>query len=127
VPKQYDATVKGMFEQSPEVWPVYAGLPPVPVRIIDADVSTMTAASDKVLRLLGEPPSLLDVNFQSGPDASLPGRVHLYNAALGQRHGLPVCSLVVLLAPKANLTAINGLYELTYPGRRSRTCASATG
>ena len=43
--------------------------------MIDADVSTVTAATDKVLRL-SEPDAVLHFDFQAGPDASVPGRVH---------------------------------------------------
>jgi hypothetical protein len=69
-----------------------------------------------VLRVRGTPDWLLDVNFQSGPDASIPGRAHLYNALLAARHGLLVRSLVVLLAPQANLTGIDGRYVQGFPG-----------
>jgi hypothetical protein len=98
--KRFDATVKGLLEFGPDDWPALAGYPQRQVEVVDADVSTYTGASDKVLRvhdLFGD--WLLDVNFQSGPDASLPGRMHLYNALLEYRHGLPVRSVAVLLAP----------------------------
>ena len=42
--------------------------------VIDADVSTVTGASDKVIRVRGPSVWLLDVNFQRGPDASVPRR-----------------------------------------------------
>ena len=45
--------------------------------IIAADVSTVSAATDKVLRVRGargKPDWLSDINFQSGPDASVPRR-----------------------------------------------------
>ncbi len=113
--KRYDATLKGLLERTPEAWPMLVGQRPAPVTVVDADVSTVTAASDKVLRVSGEPDWLLDVNFQAGPDASLPERVHLYNTLLRNRHRLHTRSLVVLLAPKAHLSAIDGRYEERYP------------
>jgi predicted transposase YdaD len=114
--KRFDATVKGLLEFGPEDWPALAGYPQRRVEVVDADVSTFTGASDKVLRvhdLFGD--WLLDVNFQSGPDASLPGRMHLYNALLEYRHGLPVRSVAILLAPKTNLAAINGYHARQFP------------
>jgi predicted transposase YdaD len=117
MPMPFDATLKGLLERSPDAWPVLAGLPQAPATVIDADVSTVTAASDKVLRVAGPEEYLLDVNFQRGPDASLPRRVHLYNTLLDTRHGLPVISLVVLLTPRAHLSSINGVYERSSPGQ----------
>lgn len=114
--KRFDATRKGLLEFGPKDWPALMGFPESPVEVVDADVSTFTGASDKVLRVR-DPWGhwLLDVNFQSGPDASLPKRMHLYNALLEYRHGLPVRSAAILLAPKANLTAINGHYTRQFP------------
>jgi len=114
--KPFDATLKGMLEWSPADWPALAGYPAETVEAIDADVSTFSGASDKVLRVRGTPDWLLDVNFQSGPDASIPGRAHLYNALLESRHQLLVRSLVVLLTPRANLAGIDGLYRRRFPG-----------
>ncbi len=105
-----------MLEWSPADWPALAGHPAAAAEVIDADVSTFSGASDKVLRVRGTPDWLLDVNFQSGPDASIPGRAHLYNALLAARHELLVRSLVVLLAPQANLTGIDGRYVQGFPG-----------
>lgn len=62
---------------------------------------------------LGEPVrEIVDLNFQSGPDGSLPGRLLLYSAALYSRFDVPVRSLVVLLRPKADGPNLNG--TLTY-------------
>jgi len=57
-------------------------------------------------------------DFQSGPDATVPRRTHRYNALLEDRHDLPVESIVVLLARKANLRTINGRYERRLPGEQ---------
>jgi predicted transposase YdaD len=84
---------------------------------VDADVSTVTAAADKVLLVRGEAGDRVQhLDFQAGPDASLPRRTHVYSALLEERHDLPVDSVVVLLRPEANLTAISGVYERRLPG-----------
>jgi hypothetical protein len=70
--KPFDATLKGMLEESPDDWPVLAGFPRAPAEVIDADVSTFSGAADKVLRVRGTPDWVLHLEFQAGPDASLP-------------------------------------------------------
>ncbi len=52
--KPYDATLKALLEASPSDWPRLAGFEPTGVEIIDGDVSTVTAATDKVLLLAGK-------------------------------------------------------------------------
>jgi hypothetical protein len=87
------------------------------VQVVDADVSTVTAAADKVLLVRAdEGDRIQHFDFQSGPDASVPRRTFGYSALLEGRHGLPVDSIVVLLRPDANLRDINGSYERSLPG-----------
>ena len=116
MPKPFDATLKMMLEAGPSDWLVLAGLPPRPGVVIDADVSAVTAATDKVIRVDDDPPWLFDLNFQTGADRSLPRRVHLYNTLLHERHGLPVRSTVILLTRDANLRSINGHYSRRFAG-----------
>src|ERR1700688_1522405 len=104
--KPYDATLKAMLESSPADWPRLAGFRVGRAEVIDADVSTVTAATDKVLRLSGDADAVMHFDFQAGPDAGLPRRVHGYSALLEERHGLPVHSVVVLLRPHADLRAM---------------------
>lgn len=114
--KPFDATLKGMLERNPADWLELAGYSGAEVEVIDADVSTFTAASDKVILVHGSPDWLLDINFQCGPDARLPEREHLYNTLLEYRHRMPTRSVVVLLTPDANLRAIDGQYLCQLPG-----------
>ena len=113
--KKFDVTLKSLLEDAPEDWPALAGVHEAKVAVIDADVSTISGAADKVLRLHGPPLSLMHFEFQASPDASLPRRANVYNAALEDRHDLPVASVVVLLRPEANLRVINGVYERRLP------------
>jgi predicted transposase YdaD len=115
--KPFDATPKGLLEIRPADWPAFLGVATRAVEVVDADVSTVTAATDKVLLLRAdEGDRIQHFDFQSGPDASVPRRTHGYNALLEERHELPVDSVVVLLRPQANLGAINGVYERRLPG-----------
>jgi hypothetical protein len=84
--------------------------------VIDADIATVTGATDKVIRVEGTPDWLLAVDFHAGHDAvDLPPKMLLYNAALGKRHGLLVRSLVVILHRGADSPQLTGLYERGFP------------
>ena len=115
--KPFDATSKGLIEIRPTDWPAFLGVAARTVEVVDADVSTVTAAADKVLVLRADDGDRIQhLDFQSGPDASLSCRTHGYNALLEGRHELPVESVVILLRREANLKAINGLYTRFLPG-----------
>jgi hypothetical protein len=85
--------------------------------VIDADIATITGATDKVIRVAGPPDWLLAVDFQAGHDtvAKLPDLL-LYNSALFKRHGLLVRSLLVLLERGADSPRLTGLYERGFVG-----------
>ncbi len=112
-----DATLKSLLEMAPADWPVLAGYPRAAVDVIDADVSTVSGAADKVLRVHGPPDWILHLEFQAGPDATLPRRTHGYNALLEERHDLLVQSVVLLLRPQADLSVMTGVYERQFPGQ----------
>jgi predicted transposase YdaD len=116
VSKPFDATLKRLLEESPSDWPVLAGLPRTPVEVIDADISTVAGAADKVLRVRGSSDCIMHVEFQRGPDQGLPRRTHVYNAILEDRHELPVRSVLVLLTPSADLSNLTGIYERGFAG-----------
>jgi hypothetical protein len=115
--KPFDATMKDLLEGHAADWAGLLG----PWRFreaewIDAEISTVSAAADKVLRVVADPADwIMHVEAQTGPDAGVPQRAHLYNTLLYNRHGLLVRSVVVLLRQQANLSALNGVYELQFP------------
>jgi hypothetical protein len=114
--KPFDASLKDMIEDDPQAWAGrFCPGPVLDARIIDADVSTVTAASDKVIRVCtpdGE--SLLDIEAQSSYDAGLPRRLLLYSDLLNYRHGLPVRSVVVPLRREADAGMMTGVLELRH-------------
>jgi predicted transposase YdaD len=114
---EFDATLKTMLEAGPADWPRLLGLPGSDVEVIDADASTVTGAADKVLRVNGPNPYILHLEFQTGPDASKPRKLNLYNAILEDRTGLPVQTAFILLRPKAVLRVYDGVYRCTIPDR----------
>jgi len=115
--KPYDPTLKTLVEIEPESWPVLLGYPKAPTEIIDADIATVSGAADKVLRVAGNPPYLLHLEFVSGHDsATLPSTLLMRHGLLGDRHQLLVRSGVVLLRPEADSPQLTGKYERRFPG-----------
>jgi hypothetical protein len=117
MPGPLDDTLKHLTELSPQDWVVRGGWSAAPATLIDADIATLTGATDKVIRVAGEPDWLLAVDFQAGHDtlAKLPDLL-LYNSALFKRHGLLIRSLLVLLHLGTDSRRLTGLYERGFPG-----------
>lgn len=107
--KPYDATLKHLVEAHPADWLAFLGLP-IGRRIdaVDADLSSVTAAADKVLRVESPRPYLAHLEFQSAGDATLDRRMLLYNVLLRSRHGLPVRSVAFLLHPRSLPSGVTG-------------------
>lgn len=118
---KFDATIKGMLEESPSDWPALAGWPGCQVEVVDSDISTISGAADKVLRIRAKAGWMMHLDFQAGPDRSLPRRTLLYNAVLVDRHELQVRSVVVLLRPEAQLRNLTGVYQLQFRASRNHT------
>lgn len=116
MPLPFDATLKELVQTHPTDWLAMFNLPSSgPVEILTPDLSTLTAFTDIVLRT-GD--SLLHLDFQSGPDPTLPRRVLLYNVLLHDGYELPVHSIVILLRPRADRGDLAG--TLRYAARSGR-------
>ena len=115
--KPFDATMKDLIEADAASWAALAtSIPPTSVRFEDADVSSVTAAADKVLRVRDRTGEwLLDLEPESGHAGDAPDALHLYSTLLQHRHKLRVRSVLLLLRPEANATAATGLLERTHP------------
>ncbi len=115
--KPFDATTKYLVETYPADWLTLVGLPlGGPVEAIDANLSTITAEADKVLRVGGPDPWLAHVEFQTGREAQLARRLLRYNTLLDDRHDLPVRSVAILLRPAADGPELTGTYRRSLPG-----------
>jgi predicted transposase YdaD len=80
-----------------------------PVRVVDADLATVSAAADKVVQLgVGHRAVIVHVEFQVGSDRWLDDRVLFYHAALRRRHRLPVRSIVFALRRSAVPPSVRG-------------------
>jgi predicted transposase YdaD len=109
LPKPFDATAKELLESHPESWLDYLQLGVrVPVRVVSAELSTVTAEADKVLRVEDAQPWLVHIELQSHHDNRLAGRLLRYNVLLGYRHEIPVLSTVVLLRREADAPGLTG-------------------
>ncbi|HEV2472572.1 MAG TPA: hypothetical protein VGS41_07915, partial [Chthonomonadales bacterium] len=106
----FDATTKHLVEAHPDDWLRLAGLKGVTAEAIDADLSTVTAEADKVLRVAADPPWLMHLELQAGYLPDLPRRTQVHNALLDRRHDLPVRSVIILLRPEADGPAMTGEY-----------------
>src|SRR5712692_926716 len=117
MPGPRDDTLKHRTELSPQDWVVRGGWSAAPATLIDADIATISGATDKVIRVAGSSDWLLAIDFQAGHDtaAKLPDLL-LYNSALFRRHGLRVRSLLVLLHLGADSPRLTGFYERGFPG-----------
>src|SRR5579864_3722066 len=96
--KAFDITLKDMIEDRAAAWPGLLGpWPAQRVDVIDADISTLTASSDKVLRVhdVGAP-WLLNPELQADHELGLPEKLHFKSVALHKRHKLLVRSVVFL-------------------------------
>jgi predicted transposase YdaD len=116
--KPYDATTRNLFQMNPVEWPAYLGRPiadPDRVRLIDSNLSTITAEVDRVLRLEDPFPWLWNFEFQAGRDLGLPVRLHFYSTLLRHHHKLPVRTTLVLLREAADGPELTGYHEQRYP------------
>lgn len=82
-----------------------------PTRLLNVDLSTLSAASDVVLGL-GDPlEEIVDINFQSGPDSFLAARTEMYRAVLHHQYHVPVRSFIVLMRPIADHAHLTGAHS----------------
>ncbi len=118
--KPFDATMRELFEMEPAAWLEFLGIPvpdPSLVQVIDSNVSTITAETDKVMRIDGPEPLIVHAEFLSGRDLAYPGQCHWYNTLVERRHKVPVWSVLVLIRPTADGPELTGTFERSCPGR----------
>lgn len=119
MPLPFDATLKDLARRHPGDYVSTFRLGnAADVRTLNVDLSVISAATDVVLGYGDPVRSILDLNFQSGRDPRLPGRICLYNAALFSRFYIPVHSVVILLRPSADDPDLTG--RLAYTGQPRR-------
>jgi hypothetical protein len=111
--KPFDVTAKELVRDGPAAW--LEGLrvgPPEPVDVIDSDITASTAASDKVIRVGGPAPYLVNLELQSSHQTDLVETLWFRQAALFHRRRVPVLTVLVLLRREANSPSLTGSYEI---------------
>lgn len=113
----YDATAHVLLATRPRDWLAFLGLPSdAPVTLETPDLSTVSAAADGVLRVGGDRPEAIHIEFESGHGGSeLPGRLLRYNVLAGDALRLPVRSIAVLLRKEADSPRLTGRLERILP------------
>ena len=89
--KPFDVSAKELIWDDPAACLERFGVgPPGPVDVIDSDITALTAVADKVLRVDGPEPYLVNLEPQSSHDSDLVVNLWFRQAALYRRHRLPV-------------------------------------
>jgi hypothetical protein len=117
----FDATLKDMGRDSPLGFLATFDRPPTgPVRLLNVDLSTVTALADLVLGL-GEPlEEIIHFDFQASAAAWKHADAMAYHALLFTHYHVPVHTVILLLRPAAAHFNMNGVIRYApRPGRGS--------
>jgi hypothetical protein len=119
MPFPFDATLKAIVQEHTTDYEAALGLEgDTPTTVLNADLSTVSAATDVALGH-GDPlKTITDLNFQAGPDPEVSDRLLLYNALFRNRFHVPVHTVLVLLRPAADHPNITG--KVQYVARKRR-------
>ena len=119
--KLFDALTRSLLEKYPADWLNQLGLiHGEPVRVMNSDLSSVTAEADKVIRVEGPQPWLVHIELQAGYDRTLPRRLLRYNTLLNVKHDLPVHTVAILLHPGADGPELTGVLRQQSPDGRCR-------
>lgn len=111
MPKPFDASTKFLVELAPEDWIAFLRLPQGKTEMVEADLSTVTAAGDKIVRVETEDGSYgVHFEFQAGPDPEFVERLWQYNVLYTGKFKMPIRSVAFLLRPFDGHRAISGRF-----------------
>jgi hypothetical protein len=114
--KPFGVSTRFLLEKFPETWLSYINVvPDGPVRVIDADLSTVPTEADKVIQIDGPVPHLMHLEMQPRPDSTFPRRLGRYSYLLDLKHDLHVRSVAVILRPEADGPSLTGRLEQDHP------------
>ena len=115
--KPFDATTKFLIDLSPADWLSLAGVTLEPGAIVepfDADLSTVSADADRLIRVSNvSEPCLYHIELQASYDAHFDEHVHWYNALARYQYRLPVRSIAFLLRKAADGANLKGAIDET--------------
>ncbi|MGO8899536.1 MAG: hypothetical protein ACLQU5_14500 [Isosphaeraceae bacterium] len=116
---RFDISTKELVWDDPAAWLEGFGIGPRgPVEVIDSDITTLSAAADKVIRVGGAEPYLVNIELQSSHETTLARTLWYRQVALDYRHDLPVLTVLVLLCKEANSPSLTGRYDRHMPDGR---------
>jgi predicted transposase YdaD len=114
--KPFDATAKERFAKNPRAWlELLLSHKVGEVKVVNADLSTITSQADQLLRVKERKPWMAHVEFQTSPSIRLPLRIQRYNILAHYKHNLPVRSILVLLRPEADGPTLTGHLQHRLP------------
>jgi len=117
MPHPYDASTKYLLQTRLADWlPLCGRTTTAELQVIDADLATVTAAADRVLRVYEDPPWLLHLELQASRDPDLLLNLPVYNVLLERRHGALARSVLVLLRKSADWPELTGTVQRGFPG-----------
>jgi hypothetical protein len=111
MPMKFDATMKELAQEDPAAFLGAFDTPPTqPVKLLNVDLSTVTAAADLVFGIGPETAytEIVHIDVQSGPDAKKGLDVLAYNALVHRLYAVPVHSILLLLQSKAGHSDVTG-------------------
>jgi predicted transposase YdaD len=119
LPYPFDATLKDLAQANPhEFLAALAVLPPLPVALLNVDLSTVSTTADLVFGVGNPLTEVVHVDCQSSAAEDLHRDVLVFNALLHRRYRVPVHSIVLLLRPRARHRNVNGNVRYqALPGR----------
>ena len=86
---RFDVSAKELVWDDPAAWLERLAIGPAgPVEVIDSDITALTAAADKVIRVGGPEPYLVNFELQSSHQMDLAETIWFRQAALFHRHRL---------------------------------------
>ena len=113
---RFDVSARELVWDDPAAWlERFAIGPRGPLEVIDSDITTLTASADKVLRVGGPDPYLVDLEPHSYHDTGLTRTLWFRQVALDYRHDLPVLTVLLLLCKEANAPGLTRTYERQLP------------
>lgn len=121
--KPFDATLKDLGEESPEAFVrEFDGPSPLPITPLNVDLSTVTTAADLVFGLGNPLQEVIHIDCQASAKADLAADLHAYNSLLYRRLLVPIHTIVLMLRPQAQHSALTGsLKYVARPGRGGTT------
>ena len=115
---RFDVTTKELVWDGPAAWLERFGIgPPGPVEVIDSDITALTAAADKVIKVGGPEPYLVNIELQSSHDKELVETTWFRQAALYHRHKLPVLTRARPVAARDELAQLYRHFRNPHAGR----------